>query len=258
MPTVSTTELVNRAKAAADMHDDFVTPAQWMYWASQERMSLDLLLARSGWALDFETATITVAGTESGAFELISDTDEPIVVMAIVAVHEYGSAGTRLLTYSDSVGFLAQLPTQTIVTGHPSKYRIRRNEDSLVFNFFPNPTTGLTFVVTYVPHPLKLTTDANLNEDEFTDSVTYPMGWEERIVLGMARRALEKEESDSGPLMRQLQQIDAEIEELCWSRVMSANPTIRNVDYQTRGWGCLLYTSPSPRDLSTSRMPSSA
>ena len=25
-----------------------------------------------------------------------------------------------------------------------------------------------------------------------------------------------------------------------------------------RSWGCLLYTSPSPRDLSTSRMPSSA
>ena len=25
-----------------------------------------------------------------------------------------------------------------------------------------------------------------------------------------------------------------------------------------RNWGCLLYTSPSPRDLSTSRMPSSA
>ena len=25
-----------------------------------------------------------------------------------------------------------------------------------------------------------------------------------------------------------------------------------------RPWGCLLYTSPSPRDLSTSRMPSSA
>ena len=25
-----------------------------------------------------------------------------------------------------------------------------------------------------------------------------------------------------------------------------------------RGWGCLLYTSPSPRDLSTPRMPSSA
>ena len=27
---------------------------------------------------------------------------------------------------------------------------------------------------------------------------------------------------------------------------------------ETLGWSCLLYTSPSPRDLSTSRMPSSA
>ena len=27
---------------------------------------------------------------------------------------------------------------------------------------------------------------------------------------------------------------------------------------QAAGWCCLLYTSPSPRDLSTSRMPSSA
>ena len=27
---------------------------------------------------------------------------------------------------------------------------------------------------------------------------------------------------------------------------------------EVRGHGCLLYTSPSPRDLSTSRMPSSA
>lgn len=244
MPTITTTELVNRAKAAADMHDNFITPAQWMYWASQERMSLDLLLARSGWGLAYETTTITVAGTEAGTFTLV-DGATPIAVLAIVAVHEYGASGTRLLTYDDSVGFLKQLPTQTITTGHPSKYRIRRTGDELEFNFFPNPTTGLTFVVTYLPHPLRLSTDANLNEDEFTDSVTYPMGWEERIVLGMARRALEKEESDSTPILRQLAQIDAEIEELCWSRVMSANPTIRNVDGATRGWGAdMMYPPP--------------
>ena len=34
--------------------------------------------------------------------------------------------------------------------------------------------------------------------------------------------------------------------------------TRRNDDHFTWGDGCLLYTSPSPRDLSTSRMPSSA
>ena len=32
----------------------------------------------------------------------------------------------------------------------------------------------------------------------------------------------------------------------------------KNAQYGTRIIGCLLYTSPSPRDLSTSRMPSSA
>ena len=31
-----------------------------------------------------------------------------------------------------------------------------------------------------------------------------------------------------------------------------------NSHYWDAGWACLLYTSPSPRDLSTSRMPSSA
>ena len=36
-----------------------------------------------------------------------------------------------------------------------------------------------------------------------------------------------------------------------------SNPTYR-VDTPGRSYVCLLYTSPSPRDLSTSRMPSSA
>ena len=33
---------------------------------------------------------------------------------------------------------------------------------------------------------------------------------------------------------------------------------IRGDGYGVEPWSCLLYTSPSPRDLSTSRMPSSA
>ena len=32
----------------------------------------------------------------------------------------------------------------------------------------------------------------------------------------------------------------------------------RKHEEDKKGYGCLLYTSPSPRDLSTSRMPSSA
>ena len=33
---------------------------------------------------------------------------------------------------------------------------------------------------------------------------------------------------------------------------------VPSLDLSTERYGCLLYTSPSPRDLSTSRMPSSA
>ena len=44
---------------------------------------------------------------------------------------------------------------------------------------------------------------------------------------------------------------------IVWKRVMDMNDrALRAIDINTKG--CLLYTSPSPRDLSTSRMPSSA
>ena len=35
-------------------------------------------------------------------------------------------------------------------------------------------------------------------------------------------------------------------------------PESRTRNLQEKSWGCLLYTSPSPRDLRKSRMPSSA
>ena len=41
-------------------------------------------------------------------------------------------------------------------------------------------------------------------------------------------------------------------------RFIRLHPRHPNVDYAFYMKGCLLYTSPSPRDLSTSRMPSSA
>ena len=39
---------------------------------------------------------------------------------------------------------------------------------------------------------------------------------------------------------------------------LSSNMSRENIQSTTTVSGCLLYTSPSPRDLSTSRMPSSA
>lgn len=228
MPVVTTAELVERAMAAADMHDSFVTPRQWMYWASQERMALDLFLARSGWTQSFATLTITVTGSENGEFDL--DTD----MMAIVAVHEVNTHGVRRLKLADPATFLRVQPGGT-QRGNAQEYRAKRVDDTLVLNFHPEPQTGETYLVTYVPHPNRLSLDAT-PATGYSNSVSYPMGWEERIVLGMARRALDKEESDSTPIQRQIVEMNQQIEQLCWDRAMADSPSIINSDIERRGW----------------------
>lgn len=225
MPTITTQTLVDRARAAADMHDNFVTDAEWMSWATQERMALDLLLARSGWVQDYDTVTYTVTGTENGVFDFGLTS-----VMAVIGVWESGTAGVRRLQLEDSVNFFRQLNGSTIAVGHPKSYRVKANNDALSFNFWPTPSTGTVLVALYIDHP------ATLSLSGGTTSVIYPMGWEERIVLGMARKALEKEESDSTPILRRMKEMESQIEELCWSRVTAEAPSVRNVDLDTRGW----------------------
>jgi len=230
MPATTTAQLVERAKAAADMHDNFVTPKQWMYWATQERMSLDLFIARAGWTQDFETDGFTVTGSEGGDFNLTFD------LMAIVAVHQRHTNGqVRRLRLSDTASFLRQAPGTTVVSGNAQEYRVRRVADSVQLQLYPAPVAGEVYLVTYLPHPLPLTLDSS-PATGYANSVHYPMGWEERIVLGLARRALDKEESDSTPVQRQIGAMNQEIEQLCWDRVTSDAPSIINRDMDMRGW----------------------
>ena len=50
--------------------------------------------------------------------------------------------------------------------------------------------------------------------------------------------------------------VDAGSEKQAWEKVRTMLGDAKSYQFQLRT--CLLYTSPSPRDLSTSRMPSSA
>ena len=216
MPAYTAQELIDRAAGAADMHDNFVKPSLWLQWASLERYALELFMARSGWPVDFDSHTITVTGSEGGTYSIPHD------MLAVVCVHRIESDGLRRLEYDDAVTFLRQLPGSSVWRGMSQKFRMKRVTDTFTFQFYPEPEAGDQFLVTYIPKPLRLTTTTN--------TVNYPMGWEERIVLGMARRALEKEESDAGPIRRQITELDQQIEELCWNRVMSAAPKVRNAD----------------------------
>lgn len=232
---VTTRELVDRAAAAADMHDNFITPAQWMHWASQENLALALFLARSGWTQNVKTTTITVTGAEAGAFPL-GGTAPFLKVLAIVAVHQVRDTLVRPIHLVNSVDFLRQTPGANRYTGDPVEYRATwdQDSDSVVLNFFPEPPAGTVIQVSYVPEPLRLTLETP--PSGYASSVKYPMGWDERIVLGMARRALDKEESDSTVIQRQMRELDVVIEEAVWDRILAGNKTVRNRDHDMRGW----------------------
>ena len=106
----------------------------------------------------------------------------------------------------------------------------------------------------------------------FVASVTVHSAWaaqstddrisQLRTEIGLLERRIQEAEQGKRTVIQQLQDLDHQIElrrrlvrEL-EGQVRSCSRRIERLD--ARIGGCLLYTSPSPRDLSTSRMPSSA
>jgi hypothetical protein len=158
--------------------------------------------------------------------------------MAIIGVWEVNTSGmTRRLKRSDEISFLRQVPGSTnLPTGHSQEYRIFYSQgfNSLNLNFYPEPSVGETYMFSYIQAPLKLAVNILTTDQE--DYVTYPMGWEERIVLGMAKRALIREESDTTAIEREIAEIDRRIEEHIWDTQLAETAVIRNVDRETYGW----------------------
>lgn len=208
---------------------DFVTPTDWFRWCNLEKYALDSYIARNGIILKENTVTITVGTTtavSAGAYEL----DDPL---AIVGVFELLDGRWRRLRSSDAVDGAGRIGD---TAGQASVWRIIQATGSkLVIQFYPIPASGVYKVIKINSDPIleaPVVADPSSGEDE----VNYPLGWEERIVLGMAKRALAKEESPTSHIEAQLKTVDQLIEEMAWNRLFAANQKVRNVDKVERGW----------------------
>lgn len=218
MPNVTVETLIARAQTAADMADgDFVNTEEWLRWLNVERQALDVRIAREGLVLREAQETITA----TGAFEYsISDP------LAVLGVYQLKDGYYRRLRHSDLMDG-AGYQDLGVTHGDPVMFRITQNTDNeITIRFYPNPTTG-TFIVKTIPEETEL---------EIDDEVSYPLGWEERIVLGMARRAVAKEEGDTREFLRQIAEIDSHIETSASDRLFGAHFSVRNVDKVERGW----------------------
>ncbi len=223
MPVFQVQDLIDRAAAQADMHDDFVKPAEWLAWYNSERRALQIFMARHGAAmqdLDITSTTAPDVVTISGEF------------LALVGVWETRSGQLfRQLKISPFPNNFFQ-QTGGPITG-PSQFVTVEDDNTDVatqtlLRFYPRDPSG-TYVIVKAKAPAVATSA--------TSTTSLPMGIEERIVVGMAKRALIKEESDYSAVQLMINEQDRLIEEYVSARGMAQGMAVRNVDNVERSGG---------------------
>lgn len=231
MPSFTAQQIIDRAAAAADMSDDFVSQSTWLAWLNVARQELTIKMARSGmvpWGMVTQSAINPTTGFITISFEFL----------ALVAVVEVDSSGRfRHLKSSNFVDMARQVDGTTApIVGPATQYSLTDDEGNTLLRLYPRPTSG-TYLYYYLKAPLTITSVA--------DSMTYPLGLEEYIVLRMARKALIKEESDTKAIDKELDAIQEQIELYGHERNWANAPKVRNTDDVERGWNLQL-TYPPP------------
>ncbi len=222
-------QIITRAAAAADMHDNFITQAQWLAWFAVESKALDLFLVRSG--LPSKTPTV-LYNTDTAFKNTILYDGDPLVILG---VWEKRGDQYRRIPYRA----LPDFPNPAIANGEASPtgdalcwslMDLTNATPNLSVHLYPTPATNNSYFV--------LLQATQLGDDtvDLTSAVSYPAGIEEVLVLKMARRALLKEDSDTGSIDKQLREAVAHAEEYASSLNVAGMHAVRNVDRVERAW----------------------
>jgi len=228
MASVNVSEIITRAQQAADMDDDFISQSTWLYWANVEYKKLWNRMARSGYPWAVVETSITITGA------LQYNTSEPVAIVGfrgatttgkyfrIPIVHPANLTGANIT--------ITGVPKMVAVTHDPTNLG-----NELVIRFWPTPTSstqgGITMLAIDKPKKLVLTAPGG---DEATN-VRLPNGFEERIVLGMARRALGKEETINPAIEAEIRDVDTFIDNSISSYLLRDQPTVHDVNEPTHG-----------------------
>ncbi len=225
MPTINVSEIIERAKIAADMENsNFVSPSGWLYFANSEYKNIYTRVAKMGWPL--KTTVVSVTSTGAYSYSIA----EPAAIVSIKRISSTGALYGVSMKSEMSLKNVTPpggMPREVIVTKGPT--------DTVILRFNPNPAVGVVFQVSTVPAPLKLV----LSTPAITESTTIslPLGWEERIVLGMARRALSKEETVNHSMEHEIVEMDNVIENSAFSFLLAEAGTVVDMDEtEDRSW----------------------
>lgn len=217
MPSFTVQKLIDRAMTAADMHDDFVTPSQWIDWLNVEIALFDSLIAKAGYVLKLSTLTITADG--SASYPL---TPEPVALLAVY--HEVDGRYRRLRTDDIFDGYAGRWTND----GDARTFQVTQGENQLELSLHPVPKSG-TYKVLVIP--------ATAAVADVDDTVAYPLGWEEWLVAQLALRALGKEETVNPTLSAAISRVESLVEQAAWNRMFAASGArVRNVDQVERHW----------------------
>lgn len=231
-----TSDLLARAKAYVDADDievgGWLTDTLWYQWMNQEHRSLYRALIRNGlMGPIYVDQDVTADGSE---FHTLAA--EPLAISGVAEMvgGQYPRPLAPMQVLRGRYPWANQSPTLGGASTHWTAYYA--SNGTVQIGFQPVPATG-TYRIRVVPAPLVLMDTASItNSATQTDTVSFPHGTEERIALGMAERAYEREGVMSPSLGRLIQRADEEMARAAGELLEGQAPKVRNVDYEFRGW----------------------